>query len=194
MEVKYQVFVSSTFEDLKDERKEICQAILESNCIPAGMELFPASNKTQWEVIKKVIDESDFYIVVLAGIYGSVGTDDNGHKVSYTEMEFDYAFNSGKPIIALIRGNIDSLPKSKSETSEKRNRQLKKFYSKVMCGRTIKKWVSKEELRANTIMALNELKKDTDSTGWIKADPNIDVYSFSVFDQQRKEFEKNLEN
>ena len=30
---KYQVFVSSTFEDLKDERKEITQAILESNCI-----------------------------------------------------------------------------------------------------------------------------------------------------------------
>lgn len=37
---KYQVFVSSTFEDLKDERKEITQAILESDCIPVGMEMF----------------------------------------------------------------------------------------------------------------------------------------------------------
>lgn len=54
---KYQVFVSSTFEDLKDERKEITQAILESDCIPVGMEMFPAVNKTQSEFIKNVIDQ-----------------------------------------------------------------------------------------------------------------------------------------
>ena len=53
MQVKYQVFVSSTYEDLIDERKEVTQAILEANCIPAGMELFPASNKSQWEFIKR---------------------------------------------------------------------------------------------------------------------------------------------
>ena len=61
MEKKYQVFVSSTYEDLKEERKAITQALLESNCIPAGMELFPASNKTSWDIIKKVIDESKRY-------------------------------------------------------------------------------------------------------------------------------------
>lgn len=44
--IKYQVFVSSTYVDLIEERKEITQAILEANCIPAGMELFPASNKS----------------------------------------------------------------------------------------------------------------------------------------------------
>ena len=67
--IKYQVFVSSTYVDLIEERKEITQAILEANCIPAGMELFPASNKSQWDFIKKVIDDSDFYLVILAKIY-----------------------------------------------------------------------------------------------------------------------------
>ena len=56
---KYQVFVSSTRDDLVDERKSVSQALLESNCIPAGMELFPASNRTSWEIIKNAIDDSD---------------------------------------------------------------------------------------------------------------------------------------
>lgn len=50
---KYQVFVSSTRDDLVDERKSVSQALLESNCIPAGMELFPASNRTSMGDYKK---------------------------------------------------------------------------------------------------------------------------------------------
>lgn len=53
MEKRYQVFVSSTYSDLIEERKEVTQAILECDCFPAGMELFPASNRKQWDVIKK---------------------------------------------------------------------------------------------------------------------------------------------
>ena len=91
MERKYQIFVSSTYEDLKDERKEVVQAILKCNCIPAGMELWPASSKSQWEIIKSVIDESDYYLLIIAGKYGSEGMDDDGKKIGFTEMEFDYA-------------------------------------------------------------------------------------------------------
>lgn len=96
MDKRYQVFVSSTYNDLIDERKEATQAILKCNCFPAGMELFPASNKKQWSVIKQVIDDSDFYLLILAGRYGSLGVDDFGTKVGYTEMEFDYALSKGK--------------------------------------------------------------------------------------------------
>ena len=56
MEKIFQVFVSSTFEDLQEERKEVMQALLELDCMPAGMELFPASNEDQWTLIKRVID------------------------------------------------------------------------------------------------------------------------------------------
>ena len=73
MEKRYQVFVSSTFEDLKEERHAAQQALLALGCIPAGMELFPASGDDQWTVIKRVIDECDYYLLILAGRYGSVG-------------------------------------------------------------------------------------------------------------------------
>ena len=39
---KLQVFVSSTYTDLQDERQAAVEGILGSNNIPAGMELFKA--------------------------------------------------------------------------------------------------------------------------------------------------------
>lgn len=38
MEKKYQVFVSSTYEDLQEERKKVMEALLQMNCFPVGME------------------------------------------------------------------------------------------------------------------------------------------------------------
>jgi hypothetical protein len=59
MDKRYQVFVSSTFTDLQEERRQVMQALLELDCIPAGMELFPASDETQWSLIQRVIDDCD---------------------------------------------------------------------------------------------------------------------------------------
>ena len=53
MEKKYQVFVSSTYDDLRPERQEVIQALLELDCIPAGMELFPAADDDQWTLIER---------------------------------------------------------------------------------------------------------------------------------------------
>ena len=64
---RYQVFVSSTFHDLERERQEVMHALLELDCMPAGMELFPAANESQWNLIKKVIDDCDYYILIVAG-------------------------------------------------------------------------------------------------------------------------------
>src|SRR6266853_1961238 len=61
MDKRYQVFVSSTFNDLQEERQEVMQALLELDCMPAGMELFPAANETQLNLIKRVIDDCDYY-------------------------------------------------------------------------------------------------------------------------------------
>jgi hypothetical protein len=69
---KLQVFVSSTFTDLKLERQAAVEAILTAGHIPAGMELFTAGDESQMNVIKRWIDESDVYLLILGGRYGSV--------------------------------------------------------------------------------------------------------------------------
>ncbi len=96
LEKKYQVFVSSTFMDLKEERQKIVETILLTNNIPAGMELFTASDKKQWEIIEGWIDESDIFILLLGSRYGTIPED---NSKSYTHLEFDYALKQNKKIL-----------------------------------------------------------------------------------------------
>jgi hypothetical protein len=67
MDRSFQVFVSSTCEDLQAERQEVMQALLELDCISSGMELFPAANESQWNFIKRIIGDCDYYIVIAGG-------------------------------------------------------------------------------------------------------------------------------
>jgi hypothetical protein len=85
---KLQVFISSTYIDLEGERQAAVEAILDSGNIPAGMELFKAGNETQLKTIERWIDESDVYLLILGGRYGSI--EEKSDK-SYTRLEYEYA-------------------------------------------------------------------------------------------------------
>ena len=99
MNKKLQVFVSSTYTDMILERQAAIEAILECGHIPAGMELFAADNKKQFEVIIKWIRNSDVFILILGGRYGSV---EKGSKKSYIQKEYEYAKHIGKKPIAIL--------------------------------------------------------------------------------------------
>lgn len=183
MKKRYQIFVSSTFDDLTEERKSVSQALLECDCIPAGMELFPASNKKSWEIIKKAIDESDYYLLIIAGRYGSLGVDDSGKKIGYTEMEYNYALETGKPIIAFIHNNIDELKAKKVEETKVGKKRLEKFKKKIQkSGRNVKFWDNIGGLISDIKMSIPQLINDFPSTGWIKGDDCIDDGCFQMID------------
>lgn len=128
MSKRFQVFISSTYIDLHLERQELIRALLELDCIPAGMELFPASDDDAWTLIKRVIDESDYYLVVSAGRYGSVHPDTG---ISYTEMEYDYAVKAGKPVIGFLKANPESIPVDKVYTDQVLAEKLDVFRQKL---------------------------------------------------------------
>ena len=71
MEKKYQVFISSTYEDLKEEREQAIKAVLEMGHIPVGMEMFSAADEDQWNLISRQIEASDYYLIIVAHRYGS---------------------------------------------------------------------------------------------------------------------------
>ena len=93
----YKVFVSSTYEDLHEERLCVMHSLLELNCIPTGMELFPATDDGQWAYLQRIIDKCDYYVLIVAGRYGSEAS----IGISYTEMEYRYALEKKKPIISV---------------------------------------------------------------------------------------------
>lgn len=164
MEKRHQVFISSTFSDLKNERAEIIQALLELDCIPAGMELFPATNNDAWDLIKGVIDDSDYYCLVLAGRYGS--TDPDGK--SFTEKEYDYALSQKKPIMAYMHADIGSLSSSNSEKTEQGRKKLEDFRQKVELTHHRKVWSSAAELGGLVSRGLVNMRKSHPAEGWVR--------------------------
>src|SRR5919205_3446113 len=96
---KYQVFISSTFTDMKAERQAAVEAILTAGHIPAGMELFAAGDESQMKVIKRWIDESDVFLLILGGRYGSIEPES---QKSYIQLEYEYALEQNKPFFAVV--------------------------------------------------------------------------------------------
>ncbi|GAP53479.1 conserved hypothetical protein [Arthrobacter sp. Hiyo6] len=163
MDRRYQVFISSTYTDLIEERREVTQALLELNCLPAGMEMFPSADSDQWTLIKKVIDQSDFYVVILGGRYGS--TTEEG--ISYTEKEFDYAVELGKPVFGFAHVDPGSIPVNRSEIEPGAREHLRQFRQKVQA-RHIKMFSNAEDLGSKVSRALAIAMQDTTAEGWIR--------------------------
>lgn len=170
MEKRYQVFVSSTFTDLEEERKEVIQALLELDCFPSGMELFPAADESQWEFIKKVIDDCDYYILILGGRYGSTGPD----GLSYTEMEYRYAIEIGKPTIAFLHKNPENIVASKTESSDDGREKLREFRA-LVGSKLCKYWSDGSDLGAVVSRSMTQLIKRSPAIGWVRANEIADA-------------------
>lgn len=173
---KFQIFVSSVQKDLKEEREAVYEAIRDSGNIPAGMEAFVSTSKEQFEVIKEHIDKSDCVVVILAARYGSIN-DDTG--VSYTEMEYDYAKETGKEVISLILKE-DSLPEWTERKSSKLrmnmgdffddSQRTKQFKEKLQERSIVKYWSSDMDIKYEANRAISYYSDHVEEKhGWIKA-------------------------
>jgi hypothetical protein len=140
--------------------------VLELDHMPAGMELFPAADDSAWQLIKDVIDASDYYVLIIGGRYGSL--DEEG--IGYTEKEYDYAVGNGKPVIACLHRNPDNLPRGKTETDEEGWKKLQAFRSKVEDRHTCAYWTTASELKSHVITGIIGESKKHPAIGWIRAD------------------------
>jgi len=193
MTKKYQVFVSSTFSDLEGVRKEVSQALLRTDCFPAGMELFPASDQSQLSFIKEVIDDSDIYLVITAGKYGTI---DEETGLGFTELEYDYAVRQGKPVIALVHSNpFDLLTGKLIEQDNDKQELLLAFRKKLMTGRLVKMWSNAAELEKEVIFSILNVKNKYELEGWVKSFSGYSSFSSDTsmrmeIERQKKELER----
>lgn len=142
------------------------QALLELDCIPSGMELFPAANEEQWGWIQRVIDESDYYLVITAGKYGTLCGDSG---ISYTEMEYDYALSSGKPIMAFLHRNIGCLSRDLCDMDVERREALTTFRKKLE-KRLCRYWETPSELGGVVSRSITQMISRSPAEGWVRAD------------------------
>ncbi len=163
MDKKYQVFISSTFKDLYEERKKVLDLLLMADCIPAGMEAFVATDEEQFNVIKKVIDLCDYYILIIGGRYGSLN---EGTGISYTEMEYNYAISKGIPVLVFCIDDSVELDISKKETDAIKNGKLAEFKSRAMRNRLASVWKDSSDLVGKVAISIMRAKQEIDRPGW----------------------------
>lgn len=169
---RLQVFVSSTFLDLKEERQAAVEAILEAGHIPAGMELFTSGDESQMEVIKQWIDQSDVYVLILGGRYGSI---ENKSGKSYIHLEYDYAFEREIPVFACVLKD----PKKRAEDRanfdliESRNSAQYDDFRSVVQSRMVEFWEDTKDIKYTITRKLQEFTRRDDLIGWVKGDQQI---------------------
>lgn len=180
---RYQVFVSSTYTDLKNERAAVLKSILKLNCFPAGMELFPSASVEQFEYIKKLIDGSDYYILVIGARYGEVRD-----GISFTEKEFDYAVSKNIPILAFLHEHPEDIPAKHFELDELKRQKLDKFREKVQDNRLVSFWNNSDELSAKVILSLENAISTIPRCGW---EPALSESNIKIFNENTLLKEKN---
>lgn len=163
MNKKYQVFLSSTFKDLYEERKKVLDLLLMADCIPAGMEAFVATDDEQFNVIKKVIDLCDYYILIIGGRYGSISEKTN---LSYTEMEYNYAISKNIPVLVFCIDDSIELNPSKKETDAIKNGKLAEFKNQAMRNRLASVWKDSSDLVGKVAISIMTAKQEIDRPGW----------------------------
>jgi DNA-binding HxlR family transcriptional regulator len=160
---KFQIFVSSTYEDLKLERDQVIKAILEMGHIPVGMEMFSAADDQQWDIIKKQIDESDYYVVLVAHRYGSMEG-----ETSYTEKEYDYAISKKVPVLGFVLDSSVDWPNEWIENNRDIRKRLELFRTKVS-SKMVSFWKSPDDLYGRAGIALMKSFASNPREGWVRA-------------------------
>jgi hypothetical protein len=157
---RHQVFVSSTFRDLERERQAVLHSLMEMGCIPVGMELFPAASESQWNYITRTILECDYYLVIVGARYGTLAPD----GISYTEKEYRFAVDNGKPTITFLHPHPKTLKQREKDASRiSKLEAFREHYQSLLC----KHWTSPETLAAAVNTSVTQLIQDKPSFGWI---------------------------
>lgn len=169
MNKKLQVFVSSTYTDLIEERQAAVQAILDAGHIPAGMELFKAGNDSQLKTIYKWIDESDVYMLILGGRYGSI---DSKSGKSYTQLEYEYALSKDIPVFAVVLSQSFLTEKINSlgltETIEQISPDKYHAFKSLVMSKIIREVDDCKDITITIHSTLNEFMNEFNLTGWVR--------------------------
>ena len=191
MDKKLQVFVSSTYTDLIEERQAAVQAILDAGHIPAGMELFKAG-KSQMKTIQKWIDDSDVYMLILGGRYGSI-EEESG--LSYTELEYKYALSKNMPIFAILLEESLLHKKASAKAGgivfEEENKDKYEAFRDLVMTRIVKKIDNTDKIGSIIHSTLNDILTDEDYelVGWSKDNsPQSQSINFDALTKILKSF------
>lgn len=183
MNTRYQIFVSSTYSDLQAEREHVINALTRIGYIAVSMEQFPATDEEQLEYIQKIIDDSDYYVVIIRGKYGSLAPD----GVSFTEKECDYALEAKKPVLAFPYKHPEELKVCETDNEPEKAIKLKAFKTKLEAKRIVKYWEDQSQLVNDIKDTIHDIVRRRPGVGWIRGDQALDPKVYKDLEEERRQ-------
>lgn len=163
IEKRYQVFISSTFSDLQEERLVLERALPSLGCLPVGLEAH-APGSSPLVAIRKMIDDCDYFIVLLGSRYGSL----TPSGVSYMHMEYVYASTKQKPILVLVNEAPQRRPPEYQERTAEGRLKFNDFRQMLM-KTTHSVWSDARHLDQVIKRTIPALIKARPASGWVRA-------------------------
>lgn len=161
---RYQVFVSSTFRDLRQERLKVQNALMEMDCIPTAMEHFPSATDEVWTLVSRKLKTCDYYLVIIAKRYGSTTPD----GTSYTEKEYDLAVDLQIPVLAFVHGELGNIMEESEDGDSDKKTRFRDFLRKVE-SRTVREWTTPNELATMVATSLQQSIISQPRLGWTRS-------------------------
>lgn len=114
-----------------------------------------------------MINESDYIVLIVAGCYG---TEDRIEKISFTEKEFNYAKEIGKPVLPFLIQNPESLIVSKCENTDSKKKKLQDFREKIKdSGCLVNYYTNVDDLRYKVATSITACIRNYPGIGWDRA-------------------------
>ena len=173
----YRVFISSTYEDMKDYRNAAADALTNIQAIPMGMERFTATTQPVIDRCYDEIRQCQFCVSIIGFRYGSLYKDSG---LSYSELEFNEAERLGIPILVFIRKGTYDSDKINVEDLTRLDRFKRKLQNSAN-NRLCAYFTTTEDLRDKLTRALqDEFNRKND---------NVDKHDSSINDKKSIEEE-----
>ena len=166
--MKYHIFIGSTLDDLKNERKELLRIVAELGHVPIVADYLDNSARNSQKLLRKIIEECDYFIALVAHKYSAK----DGNE-SPLISECHIAANSGVPVLAFI---IDEKARWKPIKKEKNADFIGKLDDfKVMLMRgPFETWHNTPDLCQKAQYLLLQEFYINSRPGWIKKDKTIE--------------------
>lgn len=160
-EITQKVFVSSTYEDMKEYRSAADTALRSTGKLAVVMEDFAANPEPPIEVCRQKVKECDALVLILGFKYGSTIPDGR----SYSELEYDTAVKAGMPVFVYMLDDGTRVPANMVDTGNSRDK-LDSFKDRLKAKHTVVFFNNAQDLQRDIERSVTqELTRISESSG-----------------------------
>jgi hypothetical protein len=171
--MKYHIFIGSTLDDLKSERKELPRIVMELGHIPVMADHLDVAARNSSKLLQKTIEGCDYFIALVAHKYQTEGSAKTDEIVTPLVAEYSIAAKKGIPVLALIIDDKARWKPVKKDKDVALIRKLNNFKAKLREG-AFETWLNTPDLCEKAQTLLTQEFTVNPQPGWVKADRTIE--------------------